>query len=1171
MSAVAAPPASPFKGLSAFDDSDLDALFFFGREREREVIVANLLASRLTVLYGESGVGKSSVLRAGVLRELRRVEPGAFVALHDTWSAAPSVSTLVDACAAGSGYLILDQLEEYFVYHAHEDGPGTLLHDLPELLRETRVNVLLSLREDALAQLDVFKARIPNVFANQLRLEHLDPEAARAAVLGPVERWNELTGEHVAVEQPLVAAVLDEVAAGKVDLGGAGLGVVDGAARAGRIEAPYLQLVLERIWEAERRRGSSTLRLATLRGLGGAEAIVRAHVETALDELVPAEKDVAAQMFDHLVTPSGTKIAQRAADLAQYAAVPEELVRPVLASLNRERILRTVDGAGGGGERYEIFHDVLAEPVLAWRGRRQLERERFEAARRSRRLLAVTLASLLALLAVAAIAAFGLSQRNSARAAAHHAHARELQATALQQLAVDPEQSLLLALDAARLEPSSAAEDVLRQALLTSRLRLVLPAGKPVDAVAYSPDGKQIATGSTDGRVRIHDAASGALIRVLRGSGRILAVAYSPDGAELLTAGDGTEAVLRNARTGAVLVALRTTAPISSAAFSPHGTVVVTSLDAAARIWRARDGKLLQTLRTGGDPSRARVSPDGSLVAVIAADPAQHVRARIYDAHTGRLLHVLPEKGITDVEFSPDGSLLATTSADDTTRLWEPRSGRLVRLLDDGGGTVLAASFSPDGKLLATAGEDGAVRVWTVADGTRLFFFPSHTGFVVAVAWSPDGHVLASASVDRTVRLWAVQGLVASGTLVAVLAGHGDGVNAVAFSPDGRRLVSGSTDGTARVWDARAQQELDLLGRSNGEVVRAGWSPDGTLAVSADADGTARVWTVKTRALLRVLHHGVGAVNDAEFSPDGKLIVTAGADGTARIWDFARGLLVHTLAHGAPVSVASFDPSGHTVVTAGTDGVARVWDARTGRQLAALRGHGALADAAFSPDGTLLATGSTKGAIEWSLPSGRPLHALPLSGGVTRVVFSPDGKLLATAGSDPVVRLWDASSGRLVHALRGHRAAVTDVEFSRDGTTLATSSADTDGRLWDVASGTPLHVLRGHFGPVAAIGLSPDGHWVATAGPISAGLWPTATGQLLFYLRGHTSLLTSISFAPDGWRILSSSRDGTVRVYTCDACGNLQALVTLAEQRLERTAHALTPAQRARYLPRTSQ
>jgi WD40 repeat protein len=171
-------------------------------------------------------------------------------------------------------------------------------------------------------------------------------------------------------------------------------------------------------------------------------------------------------------------------------------------------------------------------------------------------------------------------------------------------------------------------------------------------------------------------------------------------------------------------------------------------------------------------------------------------------------------------------------------------------------------------------------------------------------------------------------------------------------------------------------------------------------------------------------------------------------------------------------------------------------------------------------------------------------------GGLVRLALSPDRRILATADADGTVRLFDVGSGRLMHVLRGHHAAVTDVAFSPDGTLLATSSRDTRAILWNVATGRRLRVLSGHFGTVAAVAFSPDGRWVVTAGPISAGLWPTSTGRLLFYLRGDTRALTAVAFSPDGGTILTASKDGTVRTYACTVCGTLPALERVAEQRL---------------------
>jgi hypothetical protein len=352
--------ADPYKGLARFEDTDVDASLFFGRGRDRDVVAANLQAARLTVLYGESGVGKSSLLRAGVAHGLRRGPEPAVVAVFDAWQGdsaselrralaetagiepAPSLADTIEACTAvtgGEAYVLLDQVDEYFLYHRGEAGSGTFAEELADALRRPglRVGFLLALREDSLARLDAFKGRIPNLLGNTLRLEHLDREEGRAAILGPIEAVNSRAppGEEVAIEPELVDLVLDDVTAGRLDFAEAGRGAAAGTVPDGRIETPYLQLVMQRLWQAERGAGSSTLRAATLRELGGAEQIVHDQLRGALDALSPAEQEIAAQVFDHLVTPSGTKIAHRVRDLAEYAHVDEPGRAPRRAGLAR--------------------------------------------------------------------------------------------------------------------------------------------------------------------------------------------------------------------------------------------------------------------------------------------------------------------------------------------------------------------------------------------------------------------------------------------------------------------------------------------------------------------------------------------------------------------------------------------------------------------------------------------------------------------------------------------------------------------------------------------------------------------------------------------------------------------------------------------------------------------
>ena len=249
-------PEGPYKGLARFDDSELDERFFFGRDRETELVASNLVASRLTVLYGPSGVGKSSLLRAGVVRRLRALVPagggasegdGALPVVVDLWRDDPlaaiaaaagaavpgSPSELADALAersaevGGEIYLVLDQMEEYFVYHGRDRG-GPLREALAEVLtRPTlRVHVLLGIRDDALAELDAFKGRVPGLFGNVLRLDHLDVGGARAAIVEPLAEFEAMGGPHVVAEAALVAAVVDQVASGRIERRLAGRGIV---------------------------------------------------------------------------------------------------------------------------------------------------------------------------------------------------------------------------------------------------------------------------------------------------------------------------------------------------------------------------------------------------------------------------------------------------------------------------------------------------------------------------------------------------------------------------------------------------------------------------------------------------------------------------------------------------------------------------------------------------------------------------------------------------------------------------------------------------------------------------------------------------------------------------------------------------------------------------------
>jgi WD40 repeat protein len=1127
---VSGVPESPYKGLASFEDSELDALLFFGREREIASVAANVLANRLTVLYGPSGVGKSSLLGAGVARRLRKLGAGPVV-VHGAWAEDPAArliasvhaecgelgatAGLVDTVAAaaqrnGELHLLLDNFEEYILYHGVE---GSLSATLPELLHRPglRVNVLLAVRDDALAELDDFAGRIPELFSNLLRLDRLDREAGRAAILGPLVRYGELTGEELGAEDALVEAVLDEAS---TDEG---------------VEAPYLQLVLERLWDRERELGSRELRLSTFREIGGARAIVREHVQGALGRLPLAEQEAAARVVRQLVTPSGRKVSHEPSDLAEYADVEDAQLRRLLDTLGRERIVRGVNGMQGSPTRYEIFHDVLGPPILAWQVEHQLRRERIAARRQHRRLLAIIGASLVALAVVAGVAAYAFVQRSDARTQARHARGGELAGRALAGIPTDPQVSVRLALRAAALAPGPSAADVLRSSLGAMREEKIIRLRGNIVAAAFAPRGGRLLVASSDGRAGLYDRA-GHKLAMLPRQHKLTVAAWSPDG-KLFATGDvdGRVAVWR--ATGSLSLLRTISTPSQVTALSFDRTTLLVASGTHIRLVDLATGRT----KTIGFPHgvvAAALDPNGRVFAV-ATRFGKTTSASILDARTGRAIEKLREAGIHSFAFSPDGRLLASGSYDSTARIWNARTGKLLHVLQHRG-YVFAERFSSDGKQLVTSSQDGAAYLWDVANGQRQLLLVGGAGAVgpvKAAAFSPDGSEVATASADRLANIYYSS----DGRLIAPLAGHGDAVTSIDFDASGRTIVTGSADGTARLWDALPQGTLVPILKSRAPV-DSQWAGDRAVTFSGR-----RLEVVDT-----------GGHEDGTLTTPAPILAAAGtkqdgvyhfaaADGGHGTYLLDRSGVGHL---PEPSSAVAFIP-GSTLLAGGADGVVRAWNVAFAPRLRF----------AVHVGGPVLGISSGGGRFLVRLPSS--LRVYSDSGELVstihvaslHAVLSPGGLGVATT-KGKVAQLWSASTGKLLHTLGCHTNAVTDAEFSPNGLELVTVSDDHTGCVWSVRGGHLLHVLVGHSLPVHAGSFSPDGHWIVTASQFTAGLWNAGTGQLLFYLVGHTQTLTGASFSPTGNWILTGSDDGTARVYHCVICQPLSGLEAAARARI---------------------
>ncbi len=1092
---------SPYVGLSFYTEADAE--WFFGREDESQTIIANLRAARLTILYAQSGVGKSSLLRAGVARELGRLAQRQLAqrgraryvpVVFSDWKDDPvddligviqgalapdlggrptaqlprdGLDAAIEAASEAAGgrlLIILDQFEEYFLYRTREDSERRFVDELARCVNRSdlRANFLIAIREDAYAGLgDLFAGKIANVYGNYLQLEYLDRDAARESIVGPIEHFN---GQHpgeppITIEPALVEAVLDQVRTGEVVLGQPSQGAIQaGNGASGRkeeIETPYLQLVMTTLWNHERERESRVLRLSTLRELGGAQEIVRTHLDGALTALPDEARDAALDLFRYLVTPSGTKIVYAASDLAQMTERPEGQVADLLAQLAQgdTRIVRHVPpppGRAAPDDRYEIFHDVLAPAIIDWR-RRALEqrktaeeareREQLEAekraaeqlARRERRrvrALAALAVGLLALVVIAAVAVvFAEREKNRADVEQRTDQSRQLAAQAVSRFNDDPDEATLLSLEAYRITPTPDARGAMLSALQKNQPTLVGNSGF-VEALAASPvSDDTLASVSYDGTLRLWSVANHQQIgdSITWASG-LASVAFSPDGRTVAAGTTDGHVLLVPVPVPSNLDVLNPpnfkatvgTEEVSGVAFSPHGTLLATaSYDRTVRLWSVPSGREVGAPVTlPGLVTSVAFSPDGKTVAAGVANGSVELLSAATLKPLGAPITAHTSE-VSSVAFSPGGQLLAAGSWDGTVSLTSLATHRTTARLPTGDDSfVNSVAFSPNGRTLAVSGYDGALRLWSVATGALLGMRLANSG--EGVAFTAGGRTVASGNSDA-INLWNV----GSGIQVARPVSALSSGTAMAVSSDGQEVATTSALGNSiLVFDARAGREIGAPTHPlDATIYRLAFSPDGkTIASDSLPDRTIRLWSVSTGLQVGTPFSGQTDIHEPlAFSPNGQLIAAALPNDAIGLWSTS----THNLSgpplvgHTGLVATLAFSPDGQTLASGGQDQSVRLWNVETRKPIATLLGHTAVVQAlAFSPDGSTLASGARDGTVLfWSVADHRQIGSpLLASSGVNGLTFSGDGKTLATVSANHNLQLWDVASGEALGA-----------------------------------------------------------------------------------------------------------------------------------------------------------
>ncbi len=599
------------------------------------------------------------------------------------------------------------------------------------------------------------------------------------------------------------------------------------------------------------------------------------------------------------------------------------------------------------------------------------------------------------------------------------------------------------------------------------------------------------------------------LIRTLTSHGAwISAVAMTPAARHALSGSEDCTLTFWDLQTGQLLRTFTGhEAAVRDVSMSPDGRLALsTSGDRTLKLWDLETGQLRRTLVGHEDGvTTAAVRPDWSYAISGSFDRT----LRLWDLRSGKAVRVFDRHsdGVSAVSVTGDWRYALSGSRDHTLRLWDLQTGRIVHTLTDPDAMVCTVAVSPDGCYALSGSEDHRVKLWDLQSGELRRTFAGHEDGVSALSATPDWRLAVSGSHDRTLKLWDLQ----TGRLLRSLAGHDLGVGAVVISPDGRHALSGADDRTVKFWDLENSQSPPLSSAHEGAVEAVALNVKACVALSGSRDRTLKLWDLPTGRLLRTLTGHEQRVSSVAISVDGRLGLSGSYDRTVKRWDLQTGGLVRSfVGHEDAVSAVALSPDGLNALSGSLDRTLRLWDLEGGQEICKLHRTFRRSELRGLEETLILQSHS-----HW----------------INAVAITSNGRCAVSGSHDRTLKIWDLSTGSLMHSLVGHTDTIHAVAISPDDRYALSGSADRTFRLWDLATGEFLHSFGGHAGVVCALAVFPDGR-NALSGSYdrSLRLWDLGKRACLATLPLESSPL-SIAVSSDGHSVLLGDRVGNVHYF----------------------------------------